>query len=81
MSGILNDKLFFTSDHPRHCLKEVRKSVLHLEDSLSLLPIDYHEPLTWSDLLALSRDYQTNALIKKIHAIEKQIISDLHKAI
>lgn len=47
MSSVLNEKLFLTSDHPRHCLKEIRQTVLVLEDSLSLLPVDFHEPVSW----------------------------------
>ena len=31
MSSILHEKLFLTCEHPRHCLKQVRNTVLKLE--------------------------------------------------
>lgn len=51
MSGILNERLFFSIKHPRESLLEVRALTASMRDSFSFFPFDNIESLSPNEFM------------------------------
>ena len=81
MSNLLNEGLFFSYEHPRHCLLEVRKVTNHLKESAYFMPSNSMESEDPEHFKKNAEEYIQKKFMRKVKEIENMVVEQLEIAI